>query len=151
MSTGLQYTVATSVNMTQAQTFTSSENWQIYSQSGRYFIRNYDAGSQVQLGLTTTSRTVPQLLPRSGDLGQQWFLTLRQDGTWRVSNALVGNQTSLGVSTGNTVPGMDTNENDGHWNIGINISAGDISDSGMLSDVQNVQVGVPAVAQVLCM
>jgi hypothetical protein len=57
----------------------SSENWQIYRQrdnSGRsvYLIRNYDYGAALQLGLTEEVRAVPRLLPRSGDLGQQWRL-----------------------------------------------------------------------------
>ena len=142
MSTGIQPTAFTAVNMTQAQVFSSSENWQLYSQSDVYFIRNYDTGSQLQLGLTTDSRVIPQLLSRSGDLGQQWLLSPRQDGTWRVTNALLGNQLALGIAPANTIPGMDTSEDDGHWTIGINISAGNITDSAMLSSVTNVQVSL---------
>jgi hypothetical protein len=73
------YTVGTlgsaplaAVNMTSIGS-SSSENWQIYyqSQPGVYFIRNYDAGSQLQLGLTADSAIIPRLLSRAGDLSQQ--------------------------------------------------------------------------------
>jgi hypothetical protein len=143
ISTGLQYTKSTKVNMTIAETTTSSENWQLYLQSDVYFIRNYAAGAQLQLGLTQDSNVVPQLLPRSGDLGQQWLITPREDGTWRLTNKLVGDQSSVGISAQNTVPGIDPNDDDGHWKIGINVSAGKITNGAMLSDNQNIEVSFP--------
>jgi hypothetical protein len=63
ISTGLKYTANTQINMTVAETTTSSENWQLYYQSDVYFIRNYAAGAQLQLGLTQDANVIPQLLP----------------------------------------------------------------------------------------
>jgi hypothetical protein len=143
ISTGLKYTANTPVNMTVAQTYTSSENWQLYFQSDVYFIRNYAAGSQLQLGLTQDSDVVPQLLPRSGDLGQQWSIAPRDDGTYRLTNKLVGDQSSIGISAKNTVPGIDADDDDGHWQIGINVSAGQITNAEMLTDNQNIEVSSP--------
>jgi hypothetical protein len=142
MSTGLLSPAppGTPVNMTQAQNFCTCENWQIFYFAGRYFIRNYDTGSQLQLGLSADNTVVPQLLSRSGELGQQWALTQRSDSSWRITNALLGNQSALGLSPSNTIPGIDSSEDDGHWEISINVSAGQITDANMLSDVQNVQV-----------
>jgi hypothetical protein len=142
MSSGLNGPApsGTEVNMTQEAAFSSSENWQIFYSSGRYFIRNYNNAAQLQLGLTEDNTIVPQLLNSTGELGQQWDLTQRSDSTWRITNALTGNQTALGLAVSNTVPGMDTADSDGHWDVSINVSAGTISDESMLSDVQNVQV-----------
>jgi hypothetical protein len=140
ISTGLTFTASTKINMTVAETYTSSENWQLFYQSNVYFIRNYAAGSQLQLGLTQDSNVVPQLLPRSGDLGQQWVIAPRDDGTWRLTNKLVGDQSSVGISASNTVPGIDPNDDDGHWQIGINVSAGQITNAAMLTDNQNIEV-----------
>jgi hypothetical protein len=139
MSTGQQYTVETPVNATTLGS-TSSENWQLYRQAGLYFIRNYNGGSNLQLGLTKESRIVPEMLPRSGDLGQQWLISRREDGSWRIANGLVGNGSVLSLSVGNTVPGMDTSEVSGHWQISINLSAGEVTDPQMLTDVDNVEV-----------
>jgi hypothetical protein len=141
ISVGLIYSTNVAINMTTAQTFTSSENWQIFYQNGLYFIRNYQAGSALQLGLTSDDLSVPRLLNSSGDLGQQWRLNQWSDGKWRVTNMLVGNSSSLGIAPGGaTVPAMDTSDDDGHWDISINVSAGTISDESMLAQVSNVQV-----------
>jgi hypothetical protein len=127
------------VNMT-AQRSLSSENWQLFHQSDCYFLRNYDYGPDWQLGLTKESRSVPVLLPRSGDLGQQWTLSQWSDGTWSFKSRLLGDNAVLNLSLGNIVPGMDTSESGSHWNIEINVSAGQITDSNMLSSVGNLQV-----------
>jgi len=142
MSVGLVYSVNVPVSMTAAQTFTSSENWQIFDQSGLYFIRNYQAGAALQLGLTSDNLSVPRLLNSSGDLGQQWKLSQWSSGKWRVTNMLVGNSSVLGIALGGTVPAMDTSDNDGQWDISINVSAGTISDAAMLASVSNVQVSL---------
>lgn len=118
----------------------SSENWQIYQQAGRYFIRNYDYGAELQLGLATTHPAVPQLLPRSGDLGQQWFLDQYEDGTWRVTNGLWRNAPVLAVSDGisnsNIAPAMNPSADGSEkWIITVNLSAGEIVEKRMLEDV----------------
>ena len=116
ISAGVQYSVNGPINMTTQGTFTSSENWQIFYQSGLYFIRNYQAGAALQLGLTADQLSVPRLLYSSGGLGQQWQLNQRSDGTWRVTNMLVSNSSSLGIARGGlTVPAMDSSDADGHW------------------------------------
>jgi hypothetical protein len=139
MSTGQTYEVLTPVNVTTLGS-ASSENWQLYSQAGLYFIRNYNGGAQLQLGVTKDSLIVPRMLPRAGDLGQQWLISRREDGSWRLANGLVGNGSSLSLSVGNTIPGMDPSEAYGHWEISVNLSAGDITDQQMLTDVDNVEV-----------
>jgi len=128
------------INMT-AQGSLSSENWQLFPQSGRYFLRNYDYGGEWQLGLTTQSLIIPSMLPRSGDLGQQWILNQWSDGTWSLKNELAGNDSFLSLTYAATVPAMDTNSDGSHWNIEINVSAGQITNSDMLSSVGNLQVG----------
>ncbi|QDS74890.1 hypothetical protein FKW77_003680 [Venturia effusa] len=136
---GLFVSTNGSVNMTIQQDFSSTENWQLFYQSGIYFIRNYQSGADLQLGLTEDDLTTPRLLIPSGDLGQQWTITARSDTTWRITNGLLSNVSSLGIATGGaTVPAMDTDDADGHWQIGINQSAGTIEDESMLSSVANV-------------
>jgi hypothetical protein len=141
ISAGLVYTVNGPVNMTKSETFSSTENWQIFDQSGIYFIRNYQSGAALQLGLTADNLVVPRLLNSSGDLGQQWKFNQRPDGTYRVTNGLVSDSSSLGIAPGGaTVPAMDTSDADGHWDISINVSAGKISNAAMLASVENIQV-----------
>jgi hypothetical protein len=116
ISAGLFYAVNGPINMTTSETFSSTENWQIFYQSGLYFIRNYQAGAAIQLGLTADDLSVPRLLNSSGDLGQQWKLNQWSDGTWRMTNMLVSNSSSLGIARGGaTVPAMDSSDADGHW------------------------------------
>lgn len=143
ISAGLFYTVNGPINMTVQETFSSTENWQLFYQSGVYFIRNYQSGADLQLGLTADDLTTPRLLNSSGTLGQQWKITTRSDNTYRITNGLVSNSSSLGIAPGGaTVPAMDTDENDGHWSISINVSAGSISDAAMLATVANVEVSL---------
>ncbi|KAF2476434.1 uncharacterized protein BDR25DRAFT_339442 [Lindgomyces ingoldianus] len=142
LSSGLQQNTKGAVNMTIQQVFSSSENWQLYLQQGRYFIRNYDYGGGYQLGLEETSPSVPRLLPRSGALGQQWSLTRQDDGTWKFTNGLLGNNSALALSTGNTVPGMQPSEKGTHWSIEINVSAKQPKDPEMYTDVKGFEVAV---------
>lgn len=128
------------INMTVAETYSSSENWQIYYQQGRYFIRNYDYGDY-QLGVTESSRSVPRLLKRSGALGQQWSL-MRDDagGGWKMSNGLLGNGTWLSISGINTVPAMQPSGNGAVWDIQTNPSAGSPKGGDLYQDVDNFEV-----------
>jgi hypothetical protein len=114
----------------------SSENWQLYYQQGRYFIRNYDYLGTWQLGLTEDSKVVPKLLPRDGSLGQQWTLTKQDDGNFRFINGLLGNDSALGLVTGNTVPAMQIAGKGTGWTILPNLSAlgTGAKDSTMLKD-----------------
>ncbi|KAF2795604.1 hypothetical protein K505DRAFT_323970 [Melanomma pulvis-pyrius CBS 109.77] len=135
----------------------SSENWQVYRQhtpSGRtiYFLRNYDYGAALQLGVTPEHRAVPQLLPRSGALGQQWSLELGADGKWVLTNELLGNASFLGVSGGGDsgrytryVPSMNPSP-DGteHWTVLINVSAGEIKEREALCDVDGLESPSPS-------
>lgn len=141
ISAGVVYNINDPINMTIQETFSSTENWQLFYQSGVYFIRNYQSGADLQLGLTENDLTTPRLLLSSGALGQQWQITARSDNTWRITNGLVSNLSSLGIAPGGaTVPAMDTDDTDGHWRIGINQSAGTISNTAMLATVTNVVV-----------
>jgi hypothetical protein len=101
----------------------SSENWQLYYQQGRYFIRNYDYLGTWQLGLTEDSKVVPRLLPRDGSLGQQWTLEKQDDGNFRFLNGLLGNDSALGLVTGNTIPAMQVAGKGTAWTILPNLSA----------------------------
>lgn len=124
----------------------SSENWQIYLQSGRYLLRNYDYGGALQLGLSSPSRAVPALLPKSGDLGQQWVLNQYSDGTWGLKNGLAGNATMLGASAeisgrGVVSPGMNPSPDGSEkWIITVNLSAGKIVRSDMLDEIAGLVV-----------
>ena len=128
------------ISMTPEQSTTSSENWQLFSQSGIYFIRNHDYGPHYQLGVSDANRSVPSLMSRSIDPGQQWLLTQRSDGSWRVANVLLGNSSSLALTVGNDVPGMQPSDSGGHWDVQINVSAGKIDDSEMLCNLVGLTV-----------
>ncbi|PVH98012.1 hypothetical protein DM02DRAFT_683489 [Periconia macrospinosa] len=145
LAAGLMQDSGGAINMSTAETnstsaYSSSENWQLYYQAGRYFIRNYDYGD-FQLGLTESERTVPRLMKRSGALGQQWSL-IRVDvsgGGWKLSNGLLGNGSWMGVSGKNAVPAMQPSENGAVWDLQTNPSAG--SPAGALyQDVDGFEV-----------
>lgn len=127
------------VNMTVAFAYSSSENWQFYYQKGRYFIRNYDYGSDWQLGLSEESRSVPTLMKRSGSLSQQWTLT-REDGKTTLTNGLLGNGSWLALAEKNTVPGMQPSKTGAMWDIVLNYSAGKVQDQGMLVEISDIEV-----------
>jgi hypothetical protein len=113
-----------------------------------YLIRNYDYGAVLQLGVTEKMRAVPQLLPKSGELGQQWMMERRLDGSWVLRNALLGNGSYLGVSEGGNsgfytreVPAMQPSPDGSEkWTVSINVSAGQITADDALTDIELVQV-----------
>ena len=74
-------------------TIFSSNNWQIFYQ---YLIRNYDYGAKFQLGIAEDSPTIPALMIASGNLTQQWNLTLWEDGTCRLADIWLGRVQMLG-------------------------------------------------------
>lgn len=139
LSSGIDRSTNGVINMTIIQTYSSSENWQLLFQSGIYFIRNYDYGT-LQLGVSTSDSSLPSLMEPTGDLGQQWTISQRSDGNWKVQNELLGNVSTFGISDGNTVPGMEPSDTGGEWNISINLSAGQITDSVLLSSMSNIAV-----------
>lgn len=95
----------------------SSENWQIFPQGGRYFIRNYDYGAKYQLGLTEQDRSIPKLYPRSGSLAQQWSI-IQRSGGWEIVNGLWGNGTWLALPGAFPVaPSMNSGETGRFWTI----------------------------------
>ncbi|KAJ9628358.1 hypothetical protein H2204_009333 [Knufia peltigerae] len=110
----------------------SSQNWQVFFQEGVYFLRNYDYGAGYQLALKTAADSKPQLLPSSGDLTQQWNITVWPDGTRKLVNMAVGVFQYLGVSNNSAadiIPVMNTAEDGSHWTFDINSSAGEVSDA----------------------
>jgi hypothetical protein len=124
------------INVTKYRDY-SSENWQLFYQSGRYFIRNYDYGAGWQLGLTDGDKNAPKMYARSGSVAQQW--TLKQvDGGWEMGNELLGSDSVLGMPRGWSLPAMRTIEKDGAvWNITSNPSAAELKPpTGLM--IQNV-------------
>ncbi|KAL6249145.1 hypothetical protein RBB50_004208 [Rhinocladiella similis] len=127
----------------------SSENWQIFFQEGIYFLRNYDYGAQYQLAIKTVTDSKPQLLPTSGDLTQQWNITVWPDGTRRLVNMAVGDFQYLGVSNnsaGVIIPVINTAEDGSHWTFDINSSAGEVSEemAAPLSSIAKVSTTAAA-------
>ena len=82
-----------------SQTSYISTNWQIFYQDPIYLIRNYDFGAKYQLGIEEESPTLPALLLASGDLTQQWNLTLWDDGTFKLANMWLGSTQILGTDS----------------------------------------------------
>jgi hypothetical protein len=123
----------------------SSENWQLYYQQGRYFIRNYDYLGTWQLGLTSDSKVVPKMLARDGSLGQQWTLSRQDDGTVRFINGLLGNESALGLGAGDTVPAMQAAGKGTGWTVLPNLSAlgTGAKDPSMLKDNTDFEVSSP--------
>jgi hypothetical protein len=97
----------------------SSENWQLFSQSGHYFIRNFDYGAKWQLGLTEGDKNIPKLYPRSGGIAQQWTLN-KVDGGWEIGNGLLGPGVLLAMPNGWSVPSMRSGNDGTVWNITSN-------------------------------
>jgi hypothetical protein len=146
LSLGLRSLPPPTPQMTQWGAY-SSENWQLFFDSGIYFIRNYDYGADWQLGVTEDNRSdsEPSLLNSSGALGMQWNLSQWGDGTWALRNELLGSLPLFAVSVAgadgdDTVPAMNLDQTAAHWTADINISAGRISDSAMLSALPSIQV-----------
>jgi hypothetical protein len=128
------------VNVTKYRDY-SSENWQLFYQSGRYFIRNYDYGAGWQLGLADGDKNAPKMYARSGSVAQQW--TVKQvDGGWEIGNELLGSNSVLGMPKGWSLPAMRTGEKDGAvWNITSNPSAARLKPPTglMVQDVDNFE------------
>lgn len=102
----------------------SSNNWQFFYQDPVYLIRNYDYGARYQLGIAEESPTLPALLLASGDLTQQWNLTLWDDGTFRLANMWLGSTQILGAGGKDDIPipVMTAAQNGSHWYFEIDIS-----------------------------
>nr|UZP47918.1 hypothetical protein [Cladonia uncialis subsp. uncialis] len=106
------------------QTGYESNNWQIFYQDPIYLIRNYDYGAKYQLGIAEDSPTLPALLLASGDLTQQWNMTLWDDATFRLGNMWLGNEQVLGIGgkDDTRIPVMTAAQNGSHWSFAINLS-----------------------------
>lgn len=123
----------------------SSENWQLFFQSGLYFIRNYDWGADWQLGVTANELSIPTMLQAGGLLGMQWNVTEWSDGTFKLTNMLLGSNTPVfGVGAGSTIPTMNENEQGAHWAMDINIMNGGekITDVALLQTLSSIEVRI---------
>jgi len=120
----------------------SSQNWQLYFQQERYFIRNYDYGGDYQLGLTEDS-VIPRLIKRSGVLAQQWILERQADGTYKIRNGFLGNNTVLAftVAPNNVQPAMQSAQTGSTWSLVANPSALAPKDPSMMQDNKDFEVG----------
>ena len=134
LSNGISWS---SVNMTKKGAY-SSENWQVYYQQGRYFLRNYDFQTKSHYGLGSW-RFPPGMEKASGSLGHQWTLTKEEDG-WILTNGLIGNNSYLALVEGNNIPVMSTSKRGAVWQIEMNIPATTPKDPAMLLDVANFEV-----------
>ncbi|PSN63123.1 hypothetical protein BS50DRAFT_623943 [Corynespora cassiicola Philippines] len=139
LSSGISQSTSGEINMTVENTYSSSENWQLFYQKGRYFMRNYDYGGEYQLGLASTSDTTPKLMRRNGSLGQQWNLIRGSDNKWRFMNGLLGNASMLALTGKNMVPGMQASDKGTGWDILINPSVGEPEDSQMYTAVDDFE------------
>lgn len=119
----------------------SSENWQLFPQGGRYFIRNYDYGAMYQLGLTEQSSQSPRLYIRNGKLEQQWTIKSISGG-YQLINGLTGSGTSLNLPSGFILPAMRSDAGGETWNIKDNPSAAEKQplNGTWLSEVEGFQV-----------
>ncbi|KIM94625.1 hypothetical protein OIDMADRAFT_34638 [Oidiodendron maius Zn] len=149
ISCGISFSTNGAIDMTQSGSL-SSENWQLWYQDGRYFIRNHDYGAQWQLGVTEASPYVPLLLAASADLGQQWEVASLSGGSYTLTNLLFATFNSSGdiaaksqlalSSNGSNIFLETTEEQSGaQWTVDINTSAGAPSADMLknLSDIQN--------------
>jgi hypothetical protein len=118
LSAGIYTDTNGATNLTAAGSY-SSENWQLFFQSGRYFIRNYDYGAKWQLGLTEDSRSTPRLYPRSGSISQQWTLN-KVDGGWEMVNELWGEGTTFALPKNWPMAAMRSEADGRVWNITSN-------------------------------
>lgn len=123
----------------------STENWQLFYDTGVYYIRNHDYASQYQLGLSSSDQSTPSMMHTGSGLGMQWNITTvaGDDGVWEMKNLFIGQSNVLALGSGvlnAKVPVMNTDPTDGKWIIGINPSASNVSDS-MVSPFPSPQVG----------
>ena len=150
ISSGISFNTDGAIAMTQLGSL-SSENWQLWYQEGRYFIRNRDYGAEWQLGVSEGSPDVPLLLAASADLGQQWEVTSLSGGSYTLTNLLFATYNSSGDISGqfqlalssdssNSIFLETTEDQSGaQWTIDINTSAGTPS-ADMLKNLTDIQV-----------
>ena len=134
-----QGSLPSSPQMGPIQTY-STENWQLFHDSGLYFIRSYAYGSSYQLGVNSSNVAVPQMLPTGPGLGMQWNLTKGLWSTYVFTNMLVGQGNTLDLTTDNKSIIMNTDGTGSGWVIDINISAGRVTNPGMLSTFASTEV-----------
>ncbi|KAJ4358382.1 uncharacterized protein N0V89_002964 [Didymosphaeria variabile] len=140
------------VDMGQFNT-SSSENWQLYYQQGRWFIRPYATSvdlswTEYQLGLAKDDKgnvgALPKLAKRSGELGQQWTFAQVDDGNggfgFKISNALLGNTSFLALTGDGGQPGMQSSSEGTVWDMQINRQAGNPGVDNSYEDVANFEV-----------
>lgn len=141
LSAGVFQDTQGALNMTLSSDTLTSENWQLFYQSGRYFIRNFDYGAGYQLGLTSNSESWPRLYPRNGKVEQQWSIQ-PVDGGYELVNGLWGNGTSLNIPKTWLMPAMNSDTSGRAWNITANPTATKLQPiSGeMLTPVQDFEV-----------
>lgn len=146
------------VDMVPALVTSASENWQIYYQQGRWFIRPYAKPSDksrytdYQLSLSEDDegnvRSVPSVSRRSGELGQQWTFTQVDDGEggygYRISNGLKGNNSWLSLTGDIGAPGMQSSQEGSLWDMQINPSALEPENARSYQDVRDFEVRIPA-------
>lgn len=148
ISSGISFSTNGAIDMTQLGSL-SSENWQLWYQDGRYFIRNHDYGAQYQLGVNEGSPYVPLLLVASADLSQQWEVTSLSGGSYTLTNLLfatfnssgdISGQSQLALSSNGSIFLETTEDQSGaQWTIDINTSAGTPS-AAMLKNLTDIQV-----------
>lgn len=140
------------VDMSKFNT-SSSENWQIYYQQGRWFIRPYASSATLswkdyQLALMEDDRgnvgALPRVAKRSGELGHQWTFAQVDDGNggfgYRISNGLLGNTSFLALTGDGGQPGMQSSSEGTIWDMQVNRQAGDPSMDNSYEDVTNFAV-----------
>lgn len=140
------------IDMAQFNT-SSSENWQIYHQQGRWFIRPYASSVEpswkdYQLGLTQDEKgnvgALPKVVKRSGGLGQQWTFTQVGDSDvgigYKISNGLSGNTSFLALTGNGGPPEMQPSNEGTVWDMQGNRQAGDPSMDNSYQDVDNFEV-----------
>lgn len=151
ISSGLFRDASGTLNMTDMDNYSSSENWILFAQAGRYFIRNYDYGGKFQLGIDSKTATVPKLLPRNGTLGQQWTLTKTgAEKSWVLTNGLLGSDMMLGLE--GLKPVMTKDKEKGNvWVIDVNTSAGKPpTGDAMIQSVNDMEVKSPSLPNSTC-
>lgn len=122
LSSGIGRDTNGSLAMTEIETFSTSENWQIYSQEDRYFLRNRDYLDGYQLGINASLST-PQVMPSAEDVYQQWFFDRTDDDTFIIKNEGLGDNLVFGLALNNPIPQMSPNSQLAAWEIDPNLSA----------------------------
>lgn len=143
LNSGVSQNTNGSLAMGQALAVSSSENWQFFFQNGRYFIRNWDYRSRVQLGVNTEDRLMlPSLVDWQTDLSQQWLIEKQDDGYFVIRNEALSKDKALGIGIADSAPQMTTNMEQSLWMIDPNLSAvtaGPVDDL-FLAPIQVVEV-----------